>query len=173
MGENREARPRSVPKQRAPSVMPVSAGHGRPPSPLAEEISRQLEATPDVRQALERLSNPIRARSDRIATVSARARESTPRGERAAVPSQPATLDPPNRSADTPPYEPIGSTAGLGALVRDARRSRGLTQQQFADLAGVGRRFLSEFEQGKPTIELGKALGVLAAAGIDLFARKR
>lgn len=48
-----------------------------------------------------------------------------------------------------------------------------MTQQAFADLCGVGRRFLSELENGKPTVEFGKVLQVLAAAGIDLTARER
>ncbi len=48
-----------------------------------------------------------------------------------------------------------------------------MSQQQFADLAGVGRRFLSELENGKATIELGRTLLVTAAAGVDLFALKR
>lgn len=67
----------------------------------------------------------------------------------------------------------IGSPADLGRLVRAGRERRGLSQQEFADLAGVGRRFLSELENGKPTLELGKVLKVANAAGISLFARER
>jgi len=67
----------------------------------------------------------------------------------------------------------IASPADLGRLVRKVRESRRLSQQEFADLAGVGRRFLSELENGKPTLELGKVLKVANAAGISLFARER
>jgi y4mF family transcriptional regulator len=67
----------------------------------------------------------------------------------------------------------VGSPADIGRLVRKARDERGLSQQEFADLAGVGRRFLSELENGKPTLELGKVLKVSAAAGLSLFARER
>ncbi|QKD02930.1 helix-turn-helix transcriptional regulator [Mesorhizobium loti] len=67
----------------------------------------------------------------------------------------------------------IGSPADLGRLVRKVREGRGLSQQEFADLAGVGRRFLSELENGKPTLELGKVLKVANAAGIALLARER
>lgn len=67
----------------------------------------------------------------------------------------------------------IGSPADLGRLVRKVREGRGFSQQEFADLAGVGRRFLSELENGKPTLELGKVLKVANAAGISLFARER
>lgn len=68
---------------------------------------------------------------------------------------------------------PVTSPADLGALVRAARKAAGLDQQALADLAGVGRRFVSELENGKATLEFGKVLTVAAALGIDLLARKR
>ncbi len=71
------------------------------------------------------------------------------------------------------PGEPIDSPAALGARIRAARRGMNMNQQRFADLAGVGRRFLSEVEAGKPGAEFGKVLACCAAAGIDLFARTR
>ena len=67
----------------------------------------------------------------------------------------------------------VVSPSDLGLLVRRARETRHLSQQSFADLAGVGRRFLSELENGKPTLELGKVLKVARTAGISLFARQR
>ena len=57
----------------------------------------------------------------------------------------------------------------LGQAIRAARKKKGLTQQNFADLAGVGRRFLSELEKGKPTLEIGKVMKVASAAGIQLM----
>jgi len=65
----------------------------------------------------------------------------------------------------------LTTAADLGRLVAARRKARKLTQQQFADLAGVGRRFLSELENGKATVEFDKALQVAHAAGISLFAR--
>jgi y4mF family transcriptional regulator len=67
----------------------------------------------------------------------------------------------------------VVSPSDLGLLVRRARETRHLSQQSFADLSGVGRRFLSELENGKPTLELGKVLKVARTAGISLFARQR
>lgn len=67
----------------------------------------------------------------------------------------------------------VSATVDLGELVRTGRKTLGLDQQSLADLAGVGRRFVSELENGKPTIEFGKVLTVTAALGIDLFAMKR
>ena len=63
----------------------------------------------------------------------------------------------------------IQSVSDIGNAVRTARKMKGLTQQQFADLAGVGRRFLSELEAGKPTCEIGRVLKVAAAAGLHLM----
>jgi y4mF family transcriptional regulator len=67
----------------------------------------------------------------------------------------------------------IHTTTDLGHLVRKAREAKGLTQQEFADLTGVGRRFISELENGKPTIEFGKALKVALGAGISIHGRQR
>jgi transcriptional regulator with XRE-family HTH domain len=53
------------------------------------------------------------------------------------------------------------------------RKAQGLTQREFADIAGVGVRFVSELERGKSTAEVGLVLEVLANAGYDLFARRR
>jgi HTH-type transcriptional regulator/antitoxin HipB len=55
----------------------------------------------------------------------------------------------------------------LGAAVRDARRSSGLSQQAVAVRAGVGRQWLSRLETGSnPGAELRKVLDVLAALGL-------
>jgi y4mF family transcriptional regulator len=67
----------------------------------------------------------------------------------------------------------IKSAADFGLMVKDVRKKQGLSQQQFADLVGVGRRFVSECEAGKPRLEFAKVLQVAAAAGIDIFAIKR
>lgn len=58
----------------------------------------------------------------------------------------------------------------LGAVIAQSRRSK---KWDFADVAGVGRRFLSELDAGKPTAETGKVLQVLTALGIDLELRRR
>lgn len=66
-------------------------------------------------------------------------------------------------------FHALRNVAELGSAIRHARKSKRLTQQSFADLAGVGRRFVSELEQGKQTLEIGKVLKVAAAAGIQLM----
>jgi y4mF family transcriptional regulator len=67
----------------------------------------------------------------------------------------------------------LESVGKLGVLIRDRRIQQGYTQQKFADLVGVGRRFLSELESGKPTLEIEKVLQVAAAAGLELLVRAR
>ncbi len=68
---------------------------------------------------------------------------------------------------------PIASTSQLGDAVKSRRKVLKMNQQRVADAAGVGRRFVSELEAGKQTLELEKALTVCKAIGLDLFARPR
>lgn len=67
----------------------------------------------------------------------------------------------------------VSSTADLGELVRERRLEMGLTQQALADAAGTGRRFISELEGGKATLEFGRIIQVCRILGIDLFAMTR
>jgi y4mF family transcriptional regulator len=69
--------------------------------------------------------------------------------------------------------QPIRSAAELAPLIRKARKSMGMNQEAFADAAGVGRRFLSELENGKPSLEFDKVLACAQAAGIDIIAKPR
>lgn len=78
---------------------------------------------------------------------------------------------PPSRSGGA--HKKVTSAKAIGELVREARRKMKLNQQEFADLAGVGRRFVSELEAGKPTLEFDKVMQACAAAGIDVTAASR
>jgi len=60
------------------------------------------------------------------------------------------------------------TTTQFGKIVRQRRKSLGLTQIEAAGLCGVGERFLRELEFGKSTVQLGKVLQVLAGLGIAL-----
>ena len=53
----------------------------------------------------------------------------------------------------------------LITLVKERRRSLGLTQQELANRAGVGLRFVRELEQGKASLRLDKVNQVLALFG--------
>jgi y4mF family transcriptional regulator len=56
----------------------------------------------------------------------------------------------------------------IGAYVRARRRANRLTQQQLAELAGVGLRFVKDLEHGKPTVRLQSVQAVLAVFGKQL-----
>ena len=55
--------------------------------------------------------------------------------------------------------------ATIGQIIRDERKELGLRQDELAAASGVGLRFLVELERGKPTVQMGKVLDVLAALG--------
>lgn len=61
----------------------------------------------------------------------------------------------------------------LGANVRRLRQARGLSQEAFADEAGIHRTYVSDIERGarNPTItvveRLAEALGVRSGALLD------
>ncbi|WP_236725796.1 helix-turn-helix transcriptional regulator [Solemya pervernicosa gill symbiont] len=61
----------------------------------------------------------------------------------------------------------------MGQAVRAHRKQQGATQADFASLCGVGVRFMSDLEKGKPTIELGKVLKVLQCLGVELSLHPR
>ncbi|NCP62606.1 MAG: helix-turn-helix transcriptional regulator [Alphaproteobacteria bacterium] len=58
----------------------------------------------------------------------------------------------------------------LGALIKEARKSQTLTQEDLAGITLTGRRFIVDLENGKETAEIGKVLQVLNALGIALTA---
>jgi y4mF family transcriptional regulator len=62
----------------------------------------------------------------------------------------------------------IKSIRNLAAAVRGRRRDLGLTQAELAELAGVSRKWVYEFEAGKPSAELRLILRVLDALGLTL-----
>ena len=62
----------------------------------------------------------------------------------------------------------VNTPADFGHLIRRARKARGMTQQQLARAAAVGRQWIVEIEAGKPRAELGKALQTLAALDLSL-----
>ena len=81
------------------------------------------------------------------------------------MPSAPATYSPEGGRADT--------IAGLGAIVRERRRDLHVTQAEVARAAGVGLMFVSDLENGKETIEIGRVWKVLAVLGLDIVIRAR
>jgi y4mF family transcriptional regulator len=71
------------------------------------------------------------------------------------------------------PYGTIDTPKSLGQYVRVKRKEQGVTQVEFASLCGVGTRFISDLENGKPTVELGKTLQVLKGLGLEVTINPR
>jgi len=62
----------------------------------------------------------------------------------------------------------IQTSEDLGKAIRSQRKSDGLTLTETSGLTNVGVRFLSELENGKPTVRLDKLMRVLSALGLQL-----
>jgi len=60
------------------------------------------------------------------------------------------------------------NSEGIGAIVREARKAQKLSQEDLAAMSNTGRRVISELENGKNTVELGKVLSILNNLGIRL-----
>lgn len=58
------------------------------------------------------------------------------------------------------------SLRDIAAAVKGRRRDLGFSQARLAKEAGVSRKWISEFESGKPTAELQLVLRVLDALGM-------
>lgn len=65
------------------------------------------------------------------------------------------------------------SVSELVAIARGRRRELGLSQAAVAHRAGVSRKWVHEFELGKPGAELGLTLRLLAALDLDMDIRRR
>jgi transcriptional regulator with XRE-family HTH domain len=63
---------------------------------------------------------------------------------------------------------PVIDALTLGSALREARRARGMRLEDVALGAGVGIRFVSELERGKPTARLGEALRVAVSLGVEM-----
>jgi HTH-type transcriptional regulator/antitoxin HipB len=71
------------------------------------------------------------------------------------------------------PYGNVRSVTEIGRCVRAHRKVQGATQSEFAALCGVGVRFISDLENGKPTMQVGKVLRVLHCLGLEVSIRPR
>jgi HTH-type transcriptional regulator/antitoxin HipB len=63
----------------------------------------------------------------------------------------------------------IHSAKDLGALVRTHRKKRGWTQKQLASEVGVQALWISQFERGKTTAQIGLVFRTLRALDLSLF----
>ena len=64
--------------------------------------------------------------------------------------------------------EPHSISTAIGDFVRQRRKAASLSQHELSELAGVGTRFVSELERGKPTIRVDALNKVVAVFGKTL-----
>jgi transcriptional regulator with XRE-family HTH domain len=70
-------------------------------------------------------------------------------------------------------YGAIQTTEELGQLARAHRKQRHLTLETISGLGNLSTRFLSEFERGKETAEIGKVLKALRTLGLEVIIQPR
>lgn len=56
----------------------------------------------------------------------------------------------------------------IAKFVVALRKDQGLTQKEVSGLCNVGVRFISDLENGKPTVHMGKALHIIRSLGGDI-----
>jgi len=62
----------------------------------------------------------------------------------------------------------INDSKAFGSSVRSYRKKSGATQMQLAAIANTGVRFIGDLENGKPTVQLNKALRVANILGMKI-----
>lgn len=61
----------------------------------------------------------------------------------------------------------------FGKKIKERRRKLGYTQKYISDFTGFSVSFISDLENGKKTIELGKALQLANILGMDMILQER
>ena len=56
----------------------------------------------------------------------------------------------------------------FGKVIKQYRKRQNISQSQLAAIAHTGLRFISDLENGKPTVQLDKALKIAFLLGITL-----
>lgn len=67
----------------------------------------------------------------------------------------------------------VNTAEDIGRLIRQKRKSDGLTLEEAAAVCGVSYAFLSALENGKETVRLNKLLQVANCLGVEFEANIR
>lgn len=67
----------------------------------------------------------------------------------------------------------IENVNDFGREVRNRRKRLGYTQKYISDFTGLSITFISDLENGKKTIEFGKALQLANFLGLDIEIKER
>ena len=61
----------------------------------------------------------------------------------------------------------------FGQIIKERRKELGYTQKDVYEASGISTSFISDLENGKATIELGKAIFLANLLGVDIDLNKR
>lgn len=67
----------------------------------------------------------------------------------------------------------ISETAQFGELLKKRRKALHYTQSFLSEFSGLSVSFISDVENGKATVELGKALYLANLLGLDVNLKER
>jgi HTH-type transcriptional regulator/antitoxin HipB len=62
----------------------------------------------------------------------------------------------------------ISQSINIGKTIRSIRKKAGLTQQQLAEFAGIGKTAVFDIEKGKSTVQLDTVLKILSILNIKI-----
>jgi y4mF family transcriptional regulator len=165
----------AVPKSESHRGAPRQVRFPKETDALRQYVAAVRERAPDIKSVQLRMDRPaslaVRDRLDDGPSAGLRLRADDARLA-TALHQGAAVSRLPKMATVSPALEGVllTTSADLGRLVRERRRQLRLNQAELADLAGTGRRFISDLEAGKPTLELGRALVVCHVLGVRLVA---
>lgn len=58
--------------------------------------------------------------------------------------------------------------SSIGKTIRSERKAQNMTQTELANLSGVSINFISQLEQGKPSVQMDSVFMVLETLGLSL-----
>ena len=67
----------------------------------------------------------------------------------------------------------VTDATSFGLAIRNRRKERKLTQKQLAELTGLSSSFISDLENGKETVEMGKSFLLASMLGLNITVEPR
>ena len=67
----------------------------------------------------------------------------------------------------------VNNAYDFGKVIKEKRKKLGYTQKYICEVSGISASYISDLENGKATIELGKAIHMANLLGIDVALTER